>query len=71
MIRAGELRDPISCTLHVVDLDSQPAYDALSYTWGDPGVTKSIQVGGVEVEVTLNLYTALRYVSLEFIRYAF
>ncbi|CAO2657108.1 Nn.00g032340.m01.CDS01 [Neocucurbitaria sp. VM-36] len=61
LLHAGEVRDPISCTLHVLDLDSQPAYDALSYTWGDPGVTESIQVGGIAVEVTLNLYTALRH----------
>jgi hypothetical protein len=26
----------IQCSLHVVDLQDPPSYDALSYTWGDP-----------------------------------
>ncbi|KAI9163675.1 HET-domain-containing protein [Paramyrothecium foliicola] len=27
---------PVRCSVIVVDLDDNPAYDALSYTWGDP-----------------------------------
>lgn len=28
--------EPIQCSLKVVDLQSKPLYDCLSYTWGDP-----------------------------------
>lgn len=27
---------PIQCTMKVIDLDTQPDYEALSYTWSDP-----------------------------------
>ena len=29
-------RPPVRCSLLVVDLDNDPPFDALSYTWGDP-----------------------------------
>lgn len=29
-------RPPVRCSLLVVDLDDDPSFDALSYTWGDP-----------------------------------
>jgi hypothetical protein len=31
----------INCSLVVTDLDNNPSYTALSYTWGDPGWTTS------------------------------
>jgi hypothetical protein len=31
-----ELRYPVKCCMKVVDLDENPDYEALSYTWGDP-----------------------------------
>lgn len=57
---AGEVRDAIQCSLQVVDLDERPAYDALSYTWGEAGITDMIKVDGIEVQVTINLERALR-----------
>jgi hypothetical protein len=33
-----------SCSLHIVSLDENPHYEALSYTWGDPKVTEPIQL---------------------------
>jgi hypothetical protein len=36
----------IQCHLRHVSLDSAPAYEAISYTWGDDTVTNSIQIGG-------------------------
>ena len=30
------LRKPITCSISIVDLDENPVYRALSYTWGDP-----------------------------------
>ncbi|RTE78327.1 hypothetical protein BHE90_007203 [Fusarium euwallaceae] len=52
---------PISCTIHLISLtsDPPPKYEALSYTWGDPKVTREIIVNGYLVNVTFNLYSAL------------
>jgi Heterokaryon incompatibility protein (HET) len=37
-----------------------PTYEALSYTWGDHSVTALIQVNGIELQITLNLFRALQ-----------
>lgn len=63
----------IVCSLHEVDLDTAPPYDALSYTWGDPRppLLQSIapqlynrrfpiSCNGCLIEVTTNLYHALQ-----------
>ncbi|KAJ4309745.1 hypothetical protein N0V84_011333 [Fusarium piperis] len=52
---------PISCTIHRISLTSDPLprYEALSYTWGDPKVTREIIVNGYLINVTFNLYSAL------------
>jgi len=59
-LHAGDAWDPIVCNLRVAVLDQKPVYEALSYTWGDPDVTDTIRVDGVEVDVTVNLKDALR-----------
>ncbi|KAL1628595.1 hypothetical protein SLS56_005827 [Neofusicoccum ribis] len=51
----------ISCSLMNAFLDDPPAYEALSYVWGDPTMTHSITVNGKEVAVTRNLECALRH----------
>ncbi|CAG9988039.1 unnamed protein product [Clonostachys byssicola] len=52
----------IECTLHKISLKSNPApkYDALSYTWGDATDTREIILNGYVVNVTHNLFLALR-----------
>jgi len=59
-LHAGDVPDPIACSLQVAMLEEKPVYEALSYTWGDPEVTRPIWVNGVEMDVTLNLEVALR-----------
>jgi hypothetical protein len=39
-----------SCSLHIVSLDDNPHYEALSYTWGNPKVTEPIQLRSVQRE---------------------
>ncbi|GME46451.1 heterokaryon incompatibility protein [Neofusicoccum parvum] len=51
----------IGCSLMNAFLDDPPAYEALSYVWGDPTKTHSITVNGKEVAVTRNLECALRH----------
>ncbi|KAL8372184.1 hypothetical protein RB595_001808 [Gaeumannomyces hyphopodioides] len=54
---------PIRCTLETVSMvGAAPTqlYDALSYCWGRPDVTRTIAVDGHRFEVTVNLHAALR-----------
>ena len=54
--------DPISCTLNHVSLDDEPAYEALSYTWGAPIMDHSLACNGKILAVTQNLFEGLRRV---------
>ncbi|KAF8862535.1 HET-domain-containing protein, partial [Acephala macrosclerotiorum] len=53
----------IHATLHIISLSDQepPFFNALSYCWGDPKVTRPIVLDGQEWCVTINLEAALRH----------
>jgi hypothetical protein len=63
-IEPSELNDDINCTLNIASLDDHSPYEALSYFWGDPNVTKTILLNSRPFEVTLNLESALRHLRL-------
>ncbi|USP74661.1 hypothetical protein yc1106_01935 [Curvularia clavata] len=50
----------ITCQLFTASLIDKPSYNALSYEWGNPNVTKSVIVNSTELQVTSNLEAALR-----------
>ncbi len=50
---------PLSATLRVVDLQTSPAFTALSYTWGPSGGSNTIRCNNVDVPVTANCHEAL------------
>ncbi|KAM5344284.1 hypothetical protein ACJ41O_012821 [Fusarium nematophilum] len=50
----------VQCSLHKFSLDDDPAFEALSYCWGDPTPVKSIILGGQATKVTLSAWSALR-----------
>ncbi|MCJ1256837.1 hypothetical protein MMC24_004662 [Lignoscripta atroalba] len=50
----------IQCNLIQTSLDDNPTYEALSYTWGDPRITRTINLDGHNFLVTENLDDALR-----------
>jgi hypothetical protein len=54
--------DSLSGKLVHVSLDDDPAYDALSYTWGSPELCSKITLdgGGADLAITANLDLALR-----------
>lgn len=52
----------IICKLGHVALIDSPAYDALSYTWGNASKIEHITVNGHEAQVTFNLASAVRAV---------
>lgn len=49
----------IKCDTQTFELSHAPRFDALSYVWGDPSVTKEIQFCGLSRLVTENLFEAL------------
>ncbi|CZR68730.1 uncharacterized protein PAC_18629 [Phialocephala subalpina] len=60
-IEIVDLTSPVRCTVTHASLDNAPEYNALSYTWGDPGKTVTIIVDGAEFEATKNLEAGLRH----------
>jgi hypothetical protein len=56
----GKPKGEIQCNLQIVPLDNLPAFDALSYAWGDPNVTEPIIVQNTPHQATANLVMALR-----------
>jgi Heterokaryon incompatibility protein (HET) len=61
VLQPGCVSDEISCTLKIVSLDERPSFEALSYAWGDPAEKRPIQCGNGSLDVTINLYSALRH----------
>jgi hypothetical protein len=51
----------VCCEFHVVSLEDQPVFSALSYMWGDPNNQGTVFVDGSSVSVTVNLVAALRH----------
>ncbi|KAI8715883.1 HET domain-containing protein [Fusarium sp. LHS14.1] len=63
VLEPGDVGGPISCSLHAARFDSEceiPLYDAISYVWGSTGDTRSIYCQGHPVNITVNLFQALR-----------
>lgn len=63
-LRPGAFKDPIQCRLMHVLLDESPEYEALSYVWGNPQVTRLVRIEREAFQVTANLESALRYIRL-------
>ncbi len=51
---------PIKCRLYLTSLDNSEPYTALSYTWGDPDETETIELDGQPFVVRRNLWAFLR-----------
>ena len=51
--------DPVSCLLYTTSWDNPPAYEAVSYAWGDANAKANVLCNGKIIEVTQSLYRAL------------
>jgi hypothetical protein len=51
--------ESLQCELAVFSLDSVPSYVALSYCWGDLGITYSLNCLGQELQIQENLHAVL------------
>jgi hypothetical protein len=56
----GNWEDIICCTMRIVQFQSLPAYEALSYVWGDASVQQNIIIDSMAFHVTQNLWKALK-----------
>lgn len=59
ILPAVDIDAEIRCELCCCEL-KEGTYNALSYVWGDPGPQKLIYIGEIPVNVTPNLFAALR-----------
>lgn len=57
----GTWEEPLRCDLHVVSLEDQPTYKALSYAWGKLEISRTVRLCGQPFETTVSLWSALRY----------
>lgn len=55
----GGRYDPIRCATRVVSLDQNPAFETVSYVWGDSIEERAIEVSGRSIPITKNLYAGL------------
>jgi hypothetical protein len=61
LLQPGRWDETISCKFKIISLkDPHPAYEALSYVWGDQKDCEEIGLEGHTVKVTNNLFKALR-----------
>lgn len=60
-LQPGDWKDPIKCELRNTALSHKPCYQALSYAWGSSKVTRPVAVNYAEMNVTVNLESALRH----------
>ncbi|KAK1687703.1 heterokaryon incompatibility protein-domain-containing protein [Colletotrichum godetiae] len=61
----GSQGSAIQGAFSVATLDDEPAYQCISYVWGDASNTKYIMVDGKELKITTSLFLALRRVRSE------
>ncbi|KAF2097552.1 HET-domain-containing protein [Rhizodiscina lignyota] len=61
LLPSSQRRATIHCTLVPAKLKEGLKYEALSYTWGEPRLVKSIELNGRLFRVTKSLHAALRH----------
>ena len=57
-----KVSDILCLRTKVVELNSSPPYQAISYVWGDPADTKEILCDNHHLKITLSLFNALQRV---------
>ncbi|OHF02010.1 heterokaryon incompatibility protein [Colletotrichum orchidophilum] len=61
VLQPGPDTGPMRLGLQEVSIDDPPAFEALSYVWGDPSQVQEIECLGYTVPITQNLFDALRH----------
>ncbi|KAF5622966.1 heterokaryon incompatibility het-6 [Fusarium sp. NRRL 52700] len=55
-----ERKTMIKCEIIHVSLEQPPPYTAISYTWGDTGDTRKIEIEGCSIPIAVSLHGALQ-----------
>ncbi|KAI0424744.1 heterokaryon incompatibility protein-domain-containing protein [Xylaria sp. FL1042] len=58
-VHSGEGTEPLTLSLSLVSLDSNPTYEAISYHWGSAKDVVPVTCNGVEIFITTSLFGAL------------
>lgn len=66
-VHPGAFDDPIRCSLRTVSLQDDPEYETLSYAWGEPVFDHELLVDGAVLNVTRNLFNAVRYLRRQYL----
>lgn len=63
-VKAGRASEPLCCELQTVSLaaEPRPAYESISYVWGDPSPSEPIMLNDMEVGIPLNAKVVLERV---------
>ena len=64
LLRAGRGGEPLSCSLTIINVESCPPFEALSYVWGQARAVHPVLCDGGAVSITQNLDDALRSLRL-------
>ncbi|KAI8716125.1 HET domain-containing protein [Fusarium sp. LHS14.1] len=59
VLEPGAPDDELKCHLVNAELSWRTRYEALSYTWGDPAITRQLSCSGRTIDVTVSLHDAL------------
>ncbi|KAL2678513.1 hypothetical protein Neosp_009260 [[Neocosmospora] mangrovei] len=59
VLELGAPGDELKCHLVNAELSWRTKYEALSYTWGDPAITRQLSCSGYTIDVTVSLHDAL------------
>lgn len=65
LLYSGGWKTPLKCRLVTKMLGNVPQYQALSYAWGFPSVTRPILVDDIGMQITVNLERALMHLRRE------
>lgn len=60
-LEPGGREAPLCLSLTHASLDDAPSFEALSYAWGDATNRIAVEYGDKEMQITQNLYDALRH----------
>ena len=64
LLRAGMGVEPLSCSLTIINVESCPPFEALSYVWGQARAVHPVLCDGAVVSISQNLDDALRSLRL-------
>jgi Heterokaryon incompatibility protein (HET) len=56
----GKFEDAIACELITTLIEDAPAYEPISYAWGNPNAREIIKCEGHQISITTSLHQALR-----------